>query len=71
MRLKLFTVSLLAEFSEDGTPKYAGLGLHRYSVEEMTKRIGSGFNLLKEERYTFINPFGDSRPYIYALYKRS
>lgn len=63
--------ALLAEFSADGPPKCAGLDLHRYSVEEMTKRIGHGFTLINEERYTFINPFGDPLPYIYALYKRT
>lgn len=62
---------LLAEFATDGAPKCAGLDLHRYSVEEMTERIGHEFTLLREERYTFINPFGDPRPYVYALYKRN
>ncbi|MFA7233065.1 MAG: class I SAM-dependent methyltransferase [Terrimicrobiaceae bacterium] len=61
---------LLAEFATDGAPKCAGLDLHRYSVEEMTERLGTGFALLKHEEYTFINPYGDPRPYIYALYKR-
>jgi hypothetical protein len=46
------------------------LDLHRYSVEEMTERVGPAFALLKHEEYTFINPYGDPRPYIYALYKR-
>ncbi len=63
--------ALLAEFSSDGAPKCAGLDLHRYSVEEMTERIGPGFTLMNEERYSFTNPFGDPRPYIYALYKRN
>lgn len=63
--------ALLAEFSTDGAPKCAGLDLHRYSVAELTKRIGPGFTLMKEEHYTFINPFGDPRPYVYGLYKRT
>lgn len=61
---------LLAEFSLDGAPKCAGLELHRYSAEEMAERIGEDFALAKAERYTFINPFGDQRPYVYALFKR-
>jgi len=61
---------LLAEFSTMGAPKCAGLELHRYSIEEMTKRMGSEFELIKHEEYTYINPFGDPRPYIYALYKK-
>ncbi len=61
---------LLAQFSTLEKPKCAGLELHRYSVEEMTSRIGSDFDLIKDEEYTYINPFGDPRLYVYALYKR-
>ena len=68
--LKVDGYVLLAEFAADGAPKCAGLELHRYSVEEMTERLGPDFILLHEERYMFINPLGDSRPYIYAFYKR-
>jgi len=62
---------LLAEFAPDGAPKCAGLDLHRYSTEEMTERIGPDFDLIQEERYVFINPFGDPRPYTYALFQRT
>ena len=61
---------LLAEFSVAGAPTCAGLDLHRYSVEEMTERMGTDFELVKHEDYTFITPFGDLRPYIYALYSK-
>ncbi len=62
--------ALLAEFSIDGEKKCAGLELHRYSVEEMTERIGENFELVKAEDYTYINPAGDPRPYIYTLYRK-
>jgi EEF1A lysine methyltransferase 2 len=61
---------LLAEFSRTGAKKCAGLELHRYSLDEFNQRLGREFNLIKHEEYTFINPFGDSRPYIYALYQK-
>lgn len=61
---------LLAEFSTTGASKCAGLELHRYSIDEMTRRMGGDFDLVKHEDYTYINPFGDPRPYIYALYKK-
>ena len=61
---------LLAEFSTNGALTCAGLELHRYSIEEMTKRMGPEFKLIKYENYTYTNPSGDPRPYIYALYKR-
>jgi EEF1A lysine methyltransferase 2 len=62
--------ALLAEFSTMDARKCAGLELHRYSIEEMTRRMGSAFELVKHEDYTYINPVGDPRPYIYALYKK-
>lgn len=61
---------LLAEFSKAAPPKCSGLPLHRYTVTEMTDRMGPEFELLTHENYTYINPFGEPRPYIYALYKK-
>ncbi len=63
--------ALLAEFSTTGASKCAGLDLHRYSIEEMTRRLGSGFKLIAHEDYTYVNPSGDPRPYIYALYQKN
>ena len=63
--------ALLAEFSIEGASMCAGLELHRYSIEEMTERMGEDFELVEYEKYTFINPFGDPRPYIYALYRKN
>lgn len=62
--------ALLAEFSNSGARKCAGLELHRYSIDEMTRRMGSDFELVKHEDYTYINPAGDPRPYIYALFRK-
>ncbi len=62
--------ALLAEFSTMGYPQCAGLDLHRYSIDEMTERLGTNFTLIQSEHYTFTNPSGDPRPYIYALYKK-
>lgn len=61
--------ALLAEFSPSGAPRCAGLEVHRYSVDEVTARMGADFELVKHEDYMFINPYGDPRPYIYALYR--
>ncbi len=62
--------ALLAEFSTTGAKKCAGLELHNYSIEEMTRRMGTGFELIKNEDYTYINPAGEPRPYIYGLYRK-
>lgn len=62
--------ALLAEFSKAGAPKCAGLKLHRYSVEELNQRMSPDFRLVRQEEYTYTNPWGDPRPYIYTLYQR-
>ena len=61
---------LMAEFSSTGALQCAGLTLHRYSLAEMTERMGSGFDLVAHEEYTFINPSGEPRPYLYTLCRR-
>ena len=62
--------AIFAEFSKTGASKCAGLKLHRYSIEEISENLGSSFSIVSHFDYTYINPFGDSRPYIYTLYKR-
>lgn len=61
---------LLAEFAVSGAPKCAGLDVHRYSVEAMADRLGPEFELVRSEDFTFVNPAGDLRPYVYALFRR-
>ena len=62
--------AIFAEFSKTGASKCAGLKLHRYSIEEISENLGSSFSIVSHFDHTHINPFGDPRPYIYALYKR-
>lgn len=60
---------LLAEFAQDGAVKCAGLPVHRYSLQEMLSRM-EGFELLAHREEVFLNPKGDPRPYLYALFRR-
>ncbi len=62
--------AMFAEFSKTGAHKCAGLTLHRYSIEELSGNLGPSFKLVSHFEYTYLNPFGDPRPYVYALYKR-
>ena len=62
---------LLAEFSETGAPRCAGLDVRRYTVDEMRVRLGQEFSLVRAENYTFVNPAGAPRPYVYALFQRN
>ncbi len=61
---------LFAEFSMEGASKCAGLKVHRYSIEELSQRLGSSFVLKEHFDHTYINPHGSKRPYLYALYQR-
>ncbi|MCF7849472.1 MAG: class I SAM-dependent methyltransferase, partial [Kiritimatiellales bacterium] len=69
-KVKIGGHALFAEFAPHGAPKCAGLELHRYSIEELTERLGAGFALVDHFDHTYLNPAGDPRPYIYALFKR-
>jgi SAM-dependent methyltransferase len=68
--LKTGGYAIFAEFASNGVEKCAGLPVHRYSVEELTQRLGPGFRLVSHFDYTYLNCYGGQRPYIYALYKR-
>lgn len=69
--LKVGGHAVFAEFSEHGAPKCAGLTLHRYSLGELSGRLGVSFDLISHFDHTYLNPSGDPRPYIYALYKKT
>jgi len=69
-KLKIGGYAIFAEFSVTGAPECAGLILHRYSIEELSERLGSSFKLISHFDYVYINPYGEPRPYIYLLYRR-
>lgn len=62
---------LLAEFSTSGATRCAGLPVRRYSLEEMADGLGEDFETVESRNYTYTNPNGDPRPYLYALFRRT
>ena len=62
--------ALFAQFSTEGATKCAGLNIHRYSLKDISERLGDNFQVVNQFDHTYINPYGDPRPYIYVLYKR-
>ncbi len=68
--LKVGSHAMFAEFSLSGATKCAGLKVHRYSVEELSDSLGPSFKLVSHFEYAYINPRGEPRPYVYALYVR-
>jgi len=61
---------IFAEFSQVGAEQCAGLAVHQYSIKELTERLGESFTLLSYFDSIYINPRGQKRPYIYALYQK-
>jgi len=61
--------ALFAEFSKTGATKCAGLDVRRYDLDGL-KHYLPEFEVVTSDEYTYINPHGDPRPYLYALFKR-
>jgi hypothetical protein len=61
---------IIAVFAKNGADKCAGLPLKKYDAKMIENELGNDFELKKSFNYTFINPFGGERPYIYTLFQR-
>ena len=61
---------IIATFAKEGAKKCCGLYVYRYNAEMLQASLGTGFELLEAFDYTFTNPNGDPRPYVYTLFKR-
>jgi len=61
---------LLAAFALDGAKKCCGLDVFRYNTQMFQDRLGDDFELVSTQDHTYINPFGDTRPYVYTLFQR-
>jgi methyltransferase family protein len=68
--LKQGSYALLAQFSLQGAEKCSGLPVHRYSEAMLEEKLGDGFLLVESFEYTYTMPSGDTRPYIYTLFRR-
>lgn len=68
--LKIGSFALFAQFKIGGATSCASLEIKQYDIDELSKRLGENFELILSEDYDFINPFGNKKEYIYALYKR-
>lgn len=63
--------ALIAEFTYGGATKCSGLPVKHYNLEEIKNYLGQDFSLVESFAYDYINPAGQIRPYIYALFKRN
>lgn len=61
---------ILAQFSKTGADQCAGLPVHRYNQEHLSKILGDDFELLDAFEHDDINPRGEPRAYIYTLFRK-
>ena len=61
---------ILAEFSLEGAKKCCGLDVVNYNSAMLQRGLGENFKLLKEFDYTYFQPSGNTRAYVYTLFQK-
>jgi len=61
---------VIGAFSLIGASHCSGLPVQRYSAETLSNLLGDEFCLERSIDYLYRMPTGDTRPYIFALFKR-
>ncbi len=62
---------IIAVFNLNAATKCSGLPVHRYDQHMLHDQLGSDFTLQETFDYDYVMPSGDSRSYIYTLFRRS
>ncbi len=62
---------IIAVFNLNGATKCSGLPVVRYNEKAISSCLGDEFKLIEAFDHTYIMPSGDTREYIYTLYKRN
>ncbi len=61
---------ILAEFNLEGAKKCCGLDVVNYNSKSLQSGLGENFKLLKEFNYTYLQPSGNTRAYVYTLFQK-
>ena len=61
---------ILAEFNLEGAKKCSGLDVFNYNEKMLHERLGTDFVLLKSFNYTYTQPSGNTREYVYTLFQK-
>ena len=61
---------ILAQFNLNGAKKCSGLNVFNYNEIMLQHGLGEDFELLKNFDYTYMQPSGNTREYVYTLFKR-
>lgn len=60
----------MAQFRVGGVTSCASLAINQYSLNKFSEKLGDKFKFIKSEEFDFINPNGDKKEYIYALFQK-
>lgn len=61
---------IIAAFNLNGAPTCSGLPVFRYDAQMLQDKLGDEFELLEAFDYSYTQPSGDTRDYVYTLFKR-
>lgn len=61
---------IMAAFAPSGATMCSGLPVQRYSAEDLSAFLGSGFKLIESLDHTYQMPSGDLRPYVYTRFQK-
>lgn len=61
---------IIATFNLHGATKCSGLPVCRYDERMLQEKLGKGFELIDAFDYTYQMPSGETREYVYTLFKR-
>lgn len=62
--------AIIAAFATDGAEYCSGLPVQRYDEPMLAEALGAGFTLVESRRFTYTQPSGGLRPYVYARFQR-
>jgi hypothetical protein len=61
---------IIAAFNLQGAPKCSGLPVFRYDAAMLQEKLGKKFQLKETFNYTYTQPSGDNREYVYTMFQR-
>ena len=61
---------IIAAFNLQGAPKCSGLPVYKYDAKMLQEKLGKKFQLKEAFDYTYTQPSGDTREYVYTMFQR-
>ncbi|HSG67883.1 MAG TPA: class I SAM-dependent methyltransferase [Bacteroidales bacterium] len=69
--LKPMGIAIIATFNLRGAKRCSGLPVFRYDQQMLQERLGRDFVLQEAFDHTYTMPSGDTREYVYAVFRKS